>query len=172
MNAQNSIENQNNPVTKSIATGVILITIGLAFFVGQVLNIEWQAYFIMAGLGGLFLASGLITRNEGLLVPGGILSGISLGLWAMKLPMLSNFNEGGLFLTSFAAGWAVVFLSSLIIGKPHWWALIPGGIMLLIGGSLLAGGYMLTLMRWLGTFGWPLILIGVGAYVILRKRNA
>jgi hypothetical protein len=172
MNAQNTVETQNNPLSKQIVTGLILIAIGAAFLLSQILKIEWQGYLIMGGLSTIFLAGGLLTRNEGWLIPGGILGGIALGSWGMQLPLLAEVNEGGIFMASFAAGWAVVVLSSLLIGKPQWWALIPGGIMAVIGVGLLAGGVALTLLEFAGKFGWPLILIIVGAYVIFRKRNA
>lgn len=168
MNAQNSIE--TNHQSKGIVGGVILITLGVLFLIGQVFQVEWYGYFLLGALSLLFLVSGILTRTPGLLIPGGILAGLSLGVWAVQLPSLTTqMSEGGVFLLCFAAGWLLVSLLSLLIGKPMWWPLIPGSILGLIGTALVAGGTALTVLQLFGTIGWPLILIAIGAYIIFRR---
>jgi len=171
MNAQNSIETNSNHQSKGIVGGVILITLGMLFLIGQVFQIEWYGYFLLAALSILFLTSGLLTRTPGLLIPGGILAGLSLGVWAVQLPMLgTEVNRGGTFLLCFASGWVLVSVLAAVIGKPMWWPLIPGSILAVVGAALFAGGTALIVLQWIDTVGWPLILIAVGAYIIIRRQ--
>lgn len=171
MNAQNSIETRVKQMPKGLLGGIILIAIGLLSLAGQFVQAEWYGQFILAALSALFLAGGLAARKPGLLVPGGILGGISLGIWAQSLPMFeTETGEAGIFLLCFAAGWALITVLSLAIGRRLWWPLIPGGIMALIGGGLLVGGFALEALKWFGVFGWPLLLIGIGLYVIFRRK--
>ncbi|HLF02408.1 MAG TPA: hypothetical protein VI547_10565, partial [Anaerolineales bacterium] len=82
-------------------------------------------------------------------------------------------RQGAIFLLCFALGWVTITVLSLLTARKFvWWPLIPGGIMALIGGSLLAGGAALEALKWFGMFGWPLLLIGIGLYIIFRRRNA
>lgn len=172
MNAQNSIETETNRQSKGIIGGAILVTLGVLFLIGQVLQVEWYGYFLLAALSVLFLISGLLTRTPGLLIPGGILAGLSLGTWAVQLPALTmQTSEGGVFLLCFASGWALISLLAVLIGKPMWWPLIPGSILGLIGTALIAGGVAMTALQLLGTIGWPLILIAIGAYIIIRRTT-
>jgi predicted membrane protein len=51
--------------------------------------------------------------------------------------------------------------------KPHWWPLIPGGIMAVIGAGLLFGGVFMQGLTLLGQI-WPIFLILLGLYVLFR----
>ncbi|HLF01012.1 MAG TPA: hypothetical protein VI547_03495, partial [Anaerolineales bacterium] len=81
MNAQPSLENKIRHLPKGLLGGAILITLGVLSLVGQFVQAEWYGQFIMTALAVLFLVSGVVLRNIGLLIPGGILGGISLGVW-------------------------------------------------------------------------------------------
>ena len=64
---------------KDLSGGLILIAIGLIALVGQFVTISLPADFgllIVPGLGALFLVWGILTRKAGLVIPGGILSGV------------------------------------------------------------------------------------------------
>ena len=119
-----------------------------------------------------------MVRSEGLLIPGGILSGIGLGVYLQQVsfPHLTDTAGGGVFLLAFALGWVLIpALTLLVTGKAHWWPLIPAGIMAVIGGALLAGGAALELLDTVGQFLgylWPLVLVGIGLYVIAKGRRA
>ena len=51
-----------------------------------------------------------------------------------------------------------------------WWALIPGGIMAVIGGAMLLGGAWLKLLE-LSNLLWPAALILTGIYIIFRRSR-
>lgn len=158
--------------------GAALIGIGLLLTLGQVVETDWLGLLFLPVLGLIFLLWGIGTRNAGLLIPGGILSGIGLGAFLTEgaLQGIPNEQTGGAFLLCFGAGWMVItVLSALFTDEPLWWPLIPGSILALIGGSLLAGGIALEIVTVLGDVirrAWPVALIAFGLYLILRRRSA
>lgn len=171
----------NNPTSLNLARrnqllgGVVMIGLGLVFLVAQFVEIENIGLYILPGLAAIFLIWGLITRNPGLLVPGGILSGIALGTYLVTGPFndVADQSQGGYFLLAFAAGWALITVLSLLIGQRQMWPLIPGSIMLIIGGALVTGGNTLDLFLSLLRL-WPLALIAGGLLTLWKvfRRNS
>jgi len=155
--------------------GLMMIGLGFVFLAAQFTEMETIGAYILPGLAVIFLAWGLLTRNPGLLVPGGILSGIALGAYLVSGPFndMADQTQGGYFLLAFAAGWALITVLSLLIGQRQMWPLIPGGIMLVIGGALVAGGNALELFLSLLRL-WPLALIAGGLLNLWKvfRRNA
>lgn len=157
-----------------IVGGIALIILGLIALAAQFIDIgETAGLLIVPVLGIIFLLWGLLTRQSGLLIPGGILSGIGLGILLITGPYeLANEEiQGGAFMLAFATGWFLIpILATIFTGDSHWWALIPGGIMALIGGGLLFGGAALTVLEYAGKL-WPVVLILGGIYLILRRST-
>ena len=63
--------------------GLILIFGGALAFVGQIAPDSWGlgfALLVLLGLGASFILAGLLTREAGWFIPGGILSGIGAGI--------------------------------------------------------------------------------------------
>lgn len=155
-----------------VITGIALILIGALALLGQVTQSTQLALLAPAGLGVIFLAWGLITHSFGLLVPGGILLGIGLGAYLITGPYsnLESDTQGGLFMLAFAGGWFLISLfSPLTTQRFQWWPLIPGTIIGAVGLALLGGGMALQLLQIVG-YGWPLILVGIGIYLLVRRR--
>lgn len=165
----------------NIGAGMVLVGIGLAVFL--VNRMELGA-LVVPLLGGSFMLWGIISRAAGPLVPGGILSGIGLGIALTNHSgqTMNDEHTGGLFLLAFAAGWfSITLLSMIFTNERLWWPLIPGAIMAAIGGSVLLGGVWLSLLSvvsalWLralslvGAF-WPLGLITLGVFLLWRQRE-
>ncbi|MCB9116341.1 MAG: hypothetical protein KIT77_28875 [Caldilinea sp.] len=155
---------------RGVAGGAVLILLGIALLIGPLTG--WQfTWLALPTLAVIFLAWGLIMRTFGLLIPGGILAGIALGTWLMQTRpgLLDGPDNGGIFLLCFAAGWGLItLLSPLTEGGFRWWPLIPGGIMAVIGTALLAD--QLQMLAWLNIAG-PLLLIGLGVWIIFRRRE-
>ena len=156
-----------------VVLAVMLIAIGLLVFISQIVdlpNIEW---LILPGLALIFLLWGLITREVGLLIPGGILAGIGLGVYLMTGPYASQLeeNQAGIFLLAFSAGWALISLLSIVSKQGfQWWPLIPGAIIGLVGLALMRGGAAMQLLEIIG-YAWPLVLVAIGVYLLLRRRS-
>jgi hypothetical protein len=164
----------------NIGTGLVLVGIGLMIFLVNRLELGALLFPL---LGGSFLLWGVLARAAGPLVPGGILSGIGLGvvLKSQFGQLMSDDHAGGLFLLGFAVGWlSITLLSHVSTDDPQWWPLIPGGIMAAVGGAVLLGGVWLELLSWLSAAWlgglsvigavWPLALIALGVFLLWRQR--
>ena len=155
-----------------VAGGVILILAGITLLLARFLDI---GMFLVLLLGAAMLVWGAISRTVGWIIPGGVLSGIGLGILALegpfKLADLADVPRGGVFMLCFALGWFLITLISRLVGcETMWWALIPGGIMAVIGGAMLLGGAWLKLLE-LSNLLWPAALILVGLALIFRTRR-
>jgi len=119
-----------------LVTGIVLILIGTAVLLQTWLDLD--RYLVLL-LGVAFLAWGALSHRTGLLIPGGVLTGIGLGVLVEAYPrILQGADPNGAFLLCFAAGWFLITLLSALFTCTQWWALIPGGIMAAIGGALIA----------------------------------
>ncbi len=162
MNTQNTESRRHG----GIVGGAILITIGLLALIQQFVNVNWGLYFLPF-LALIFLTAGIIERRPGLLIPGGILAGIGAGAILVESSLFTGLADparGGLFMLTFAAGWAVVTAASYLIGKLMLWPLIPAAFMGIFGLALVAN--MLTV----ATYVWPVALIALGLVLIFRRH--
>jgi hypothetical protein len=155
--------------------GLILIGIGVIALLSQFVDfISWESfgvYFLLL-LGGVFLLWGIVSREVGPFIPGGILSGLGLGtVMLVNNWVPAGVDDGGVFLVVFGLGWfLIVLLTAVFTNQTQWWALIPGGIIGFVGLAILFGGvFMKTLTA--VSFLWPVVLIIVGVYVLWKARQ-
>ena len=171
--APEPVDANRNERRGRIITGFSLVAIGLLTLVMQFGDSMNLGQYFLNALGLIFLIWGLSTDTFGLLIPGGILSGLGLGTYLISGPLSAVEGQAtaAVILLSFAAGWVLItLLSGFTRDGVQWWPLIPGGIMAAIGGALLAGGLALDILSWLGR-GWPLGLVIAGLYLILRRNQ-
>jgi len=149
-----------------IAFAVVLIIVGVAALVLQ--NIDpgpdlggWIVLIIGVG----FLGAFLYTRQYGFLVPAGIMSGIGIGILAAQTQALTGEASGGLITLGLGFGFVAIWVIATIANAPgnHWWPLIPGGILVVVGGALAIGGQAVDLLQY-----WGIILIALGLLVLGR----
>jgi hypothetical protein len=156
--------------------GLFLIGLGVLFLLNQFFDlpiIENLAVFIVLGLGLIFLAWGVLSHEVGFMIPGGILTGIGLGIVLIAGPfdMAGGRDSGGLFMGAFALGWVLITVfSGLFSDETQWWALIPAAIMALVSGALLIEGPFMVALEWVGKL-WPLALIIAGIAVLAGARK-
>ena len=161
---------------KDFKGGLILVVIGLLALVFQFSPIditEDMGLLIVPGLGALFLVWGILTHTDGLMIPGGILSGVGWGAYAIAGPfsMWQGDNEGGVFLIFLGLGFGLITVATAVFGqKTHWWALIPGAIIAFVGASILFGGVLLNALTFVGKL-WPLALILIGISLLVKGRS-
>ncbi|MEJ5198562.1 MAG: hypothetical protein WHX53_06535 [Anaerolineae bacterium] len=164
---------QLHPSTRrSIIAGLALIAFGVLMLLGQLQMLGGAELLILPALAVIFLAWGLLTRTFGLIIPGGILIGVALGGYLVEQPFadMAEPMRGAIFLLAFAAGWVLIaLLSPLSTTGFQWWPLIPAGVIGGLGGLLLAGDAGLQVLRALG-YLWPIALIAVGAWILVRRR--
>ena len=134
--------------------GMILIGVGLGFFVLQ----TWQgvgAPTVTLLLGAAFLVGYLLRRVYGLLVPAGILLGIGSGGF-LEAPFVDDEATFGL-----GCGFLFIYGVALLVEKrTHWWPLIPGTILVLVGLDDMDSVTDLVLGY------WPLALVAVGLLLV------
>ncbi|HEX2999811.1 MAG TPA: hypothetical protein VHR86_06205 [Armatimonadota bacterium] len=153
--------------------GAILILVGLMTFLSQF--VPTAGLLFLPGLAVIFLAWGLLARNIGLIIPGGILAGIGGGTLLMTGPFAAvpEPARGGVFLLCFAAGFVLItILAPFVLPNPRfvWWPLIPAFFMAFTGAALFIGPAGTTALQYLG-YGWPVVLVALGLYMILRRRD-
>ena len=157
----------------AIVPGLALVLIGLLIFAGQFIKSDWMGLLFLPALGVIFLVWGTISKKVGLIIPGGILSGIGAGAILVEGPFANLPGEAtaGVFMVAFAAGWLLIPLfAAMIDGKFHWWPLIPAAFMAIIGAALLAGGAALQVLE-MANYLWPVVLIAIGLYLILWRKG-
>ncbi|HTP08373.1 MAG TPA: hypothetical protein VMP08_08990 [Anaerolineae bacterium] len=150
--------------------GTLLVAIGLLVLLAQSIQTDMLGLLFLPALGGLFLVAGIVGRQAGFIIPGGILTGIGLGAIFTQSPALAATEtaQGGVFFIGFALGWFLItILSKLFTHETQWWPLIPGTIMMLVGGALLLGA--LNVLEFAG-YWWPLILVALGLSIIVRRK--
>ena len=163
-----------NEKRNNLIGGLILVSIGLLALAGQFFEFTGAGnlpLYFMAGLGAIFLLWGILSREAGLIIPGGIISGIGWGIVLVAGNAPTGMDEGGLFLLAFATGWvAITLLTAVFTEETHWWALIPGGIIGLTGLGVMYGGMFMNLLELLGQI-WPVFLIILGVAVLFGTRR-
>lgn len=140
--------------------GVVLISVGVLLLAD-----EWlapSAWMVLAGISAVFLALFASTRAYGFLVPGMILAGLAFGTGVQD----AGYDERGATpVIGLGLGFLAIYLVNLVVarGPAHWWPLIPGGILTMIGSTLFFGGSEAVETVW--RF-WPLVLVIAGVIIL------
>lgn len=121
-----STETNTKQIRNAPVGGVILIIIGLGLFLAQF--VDWPDNFgiyIPLVIGLVLGTWGVLNREAGLIIPGGIMSGIGTGILAIEGPLASTItrmevDDGGVFMLFFAVGWvSITVLTALFTDKIH-----------------------------------------------------
>ena len=141
--------------------GLVIAGLGLFFLAAQLEPDIGR--FVTLFIGLTLLAVFVLRRDYGFLVPGSILTGIGIGL-ALE-PALVVGMQGSLMILSLAGGFLGIWVLGSIYRLPqnHWWPLIPGGILTLVGLVQLSRSDAGSAVRL-----WPVILVILGALVLAR----
>lgn len=144
--------------------GLILIAVGVTLFAVQLFELDGDVIVLVIGL--IFAAAFVATRHYGLLVPAGILTGLGTGILLEDLGIMGEPVMLGLGL-GFLAIYAGDLVTTGARAPGRWWPLIPGAILTVIAGTETTFGPegARVLER-----GWPIVLIAVGAWLLLRGR--
>jgi hypothetical protein len=141
-----------------VITGFLLIALGLGLW-GLNLSDDVGRRTVLLALGGLFIAGYLYSRAYLQLVAGGVLFGLGLGMLGEQY----RFFWGEYSRLGLGAGFILIFVIAFLYERrSHWWPLIPGTILILLG-----------LGRWNRAWtymfgeGWPLLLVVGGVLVLL-----
>ena len=148
-----------------IAVGVVLILLGAGTLLQRWFDI---GNFIVLLLGVGMLVWGSVSHRSGWIIPGGVLTGIGLGILATEGPwQFPAADQNGIFLLCFAFGWFLITLLTALFTCTQWWALIPGGIMAGIGGSILVTNGNI---RWEDlNLVYAVVLISIGLILLVYR---
>src|SRR5690625_331435 len=120
-----------------LVSGGLLIFLGLLFLAVNRLSVGPE--IIVAIIGSAFLVWFAYTQEYGLLIPGAILTGLGLGIVVEGV----TDPEGGFVLLGLSSGFLSIYVVDRLMGNRQsgrWWPLIPGGILFVIGFSLIIEG--------------------------------
>jgi len=142
-----------------IAAGAVLVVIGLVALALQYSDGPGRAVVLLLA-GGSFIATFFYSDIYGLLIPGGILSGLGLGLlgawWGLAVKDPNTVGLGVGFVAIWVLEWAYR-------RRAHWWPLIPGVILIGTGCGARFGDVSHILWRWA-----PAVLVVFGIVLVVR----
>lgn len=144
---------------------LLLLTAGVLILAGRAVPVVGDSLALVLGIELLLWAA--VTREDGLLVAGGVTSGLGLAVLLAAWPLRDAEPNvgGGTFVVSLAVG----FLLVAVLG--HWWQLRQGwawvaaAVAGAVGAALMAGAEVLAqLIEW----GGAAALLAAGAVVAYR----
>lgn len=158
---------------RTIIMGGALIAFGVLALIANFAQSSLLGLLILPAVGVIFLVWGILVRQVGLLIPGGILLGIGVGTLLSQevIVGLSDTQHGGVVTLSMGLGFLLIIPLALIFTRARvWWPVFPGVVLALIGVALLIGGQALTALEIAGRF-WPVLLIAIGLYFVYRASR-
>ncbi len=153
----------STPIQKRLH-GVVLIIIGLLLLVFNLTDLRWNEAWpvVFLALGCYFIVIFLADRNAyGVLMPASIF--LFMGGIFLYSSLHGWYNMGTLW-PFFLIGPGVGFFLMYLFGKKEKGLLIPGYI--LTGLGVL---FLLAFAEWV--YLWPLALIALGLFFLLRPRS-
>jgi hypothetical protein len=139
----------------AIAIMIFLIGIG-------VLNDAWVALYVLSSVGLPFLVVYLINReNWWALIPAYVMFVIGIMVTLIDTNILTDLAIPAYIMFAIAIPFLFVYLTN----REHWWALIPGGIMTVMGIGFFAGTD-------LAKYVIPPVLILAGILVLYRSLKS
>jgi hypothetical protein len=146
---------------------IVLIAVGIVGLATQVWKPTgdiggWIVLLIGLGLLGGFIYS----REVGYLIPGGIMSGLGAGIIVSQgITFASGQGEGGAVVLGLGLGFLSIWAigAAVKLAQHHWWPLIPGGILTVVGGALLIGGTAIDMLDY-----WGVAVVAIGLFILWR----
>jgi hypothetical protein len=141
--------------------GLVIAGLGLFFLAGQLEPDIGR--FVTLFIGLALLAVFVVRREYGFLVPGSILTGVGVGVVVEQA--VNGDADSGVMMLALAGGFLGIWLLGSLYRLPqnHWWPLIPGGILTLIGLVQVSRTDVEGALRL-----WPIVIIIFGALVLGR----
>lgn len=130
------MKKSNRRFLMSFVGGVLLIAAGVVFLLSnlEMITISWEMVIgpLMAGGGLIFLLVFITDTDEWwALIPGFILIGVGTNIFmGESMGGVGSPISGAVFLGFVGLPFMAIYLSN----HRHWWALIPGGVILTLAG--------------------------------------
>ncbi len=140
-----------------------LLLIGLGGILLLTVTTDIGGEVVVGSVGLAFLIAYATNRAYGLLIPGGILTGLGAGL------LLEHAGIGGdVAALGLGAGFVAIAVVDRLVTPGRsawWWPLIPGGVLLVSSAGSVTG------IPDLGRYLLPAVLIVIGAVLLLRPGH-
>jgi hypothetical protein len=144
---------------------LLLLTAGVLILAGRAVPVVGDCLALVLGIELLVWAG--VTREDGLLIAGGVTSGLGLGVLLAAWPLRDAEPNvvGGAFVVSVAVGFLLVAALGHWWRRRQMWAWITAALAGAVGGALIGGAEVLAqLIEW----GGAAALLGAGAVVGYR----
>lgn len=150
----------------ALAAGVILIIIGIMALLINFGILSGESFLI--AIGAAFLAAFAIWRNLSLLIPGMILLWLGIATTLVSRDIVDVADDGSIIVSALGLAFLSVYA---FMPKRHWWPLIPGGILLLVGIMIFAFTQNIIPISFseFVNFLWPAALIVIGIWIIIKQ---
>lgn len=147
-----------------IIPGLTLVGIGLLILLSTTgVDKNWLPSILFLCMGAAFLVvyANRPAANWWAIIPAGVMG-------SLAVVVVSEDLGGAVILLGLAVTFGLVYLQGALrsLHQQFWWALIPAGILGVIGLFLLAGE--VEQLAWVGRL-WPVVLILIGVGVLLRS---
>ncbi len=157
----------SRPGRDRVVFALVLIVVGVIGLITQVWRPTTDVGGWVVGLIGLgFLGAFLYTRQYGYLVPGGIMTGLGAGIVVSQVvTWTSSQGEGGAVVLGLGLGFLAIWVIGALMrtAQNHWWPMIPGGILVIVGAALLIGGTAIDVLDY-----WGFGVVAVGLLILWR----
>ena len=130
---------------------LLLLTAGVLVLAGRAVPVVGDCLALVLGIELLVWAG--VTREDGLLIAGGVTSGLGLGVLLAAWPLRDAEPNvvGGAFVVSVAVGFLLVAALGHWWQRRQMWAWITAAVAAAVGGALMAGAEVLAqLIEWGG----------------------
>ncbi len=153
----------------NLTLGIVLLVVGGVLLATRFVAIESAPAWLL-GLGAGLALIGIVTSSYGGVVAGLILLGLGSGM-VLGDREVAHIRAGTWIVLGLGAGFVGIYLLGLILKmRSHWWPLVPGLILLAVGGAryvrhfpLISPQVEMAVRTW-----WPAALVVVGGWLLVR----
>ncbi|MBV9354986.1 MAG: hypothetical protein JO023_05610 [Chloroflexi bacterium] len=152
---------------RGLALPIVLITFGCVLLLMNLLPPQARTAALLLGLGVGFLLARLLSGAYGLAVPAGVLLG--LGAFSGVEALRPIESRGGVFFLCLGLGFASIYV---IGARPHaLWPLLPAALLIVVALLFFGLSVAAALAPWAWLVNiWPLLLVVLGLWLMLRDR--
>ncbi len=153
----------------SLGFGVMLVVVGGVLLLTRFALVDTAPAWLLGVGAGLALIA-IVSSSYGALVGGMVLLGLGSGM-LLGDRGVAGIPSGSWTLLGLGAGFVGIWLLSLVLKlRSHWWPLVPGLVLLAVGGARLHRHFALIpppVMIFVRTW-WPVLLVVAGVWVLVR----
>lgn len=138
--------------------GLVLVGLGALLLLGRMVTLELEGGMVLLTIASVFYFFGFWRRIYGLIIPGSILSGLSVGV------TFADLTNGVSVLWGLSLGFLAIYaLGNTMFRMRSPWPVIPAVILFAVG-SIVAISSLPTFLS-AGMIWLPLLLVGAGLYL-------